>query len=171
MLNITINAPRAFTDVEINIVAAASEKLSQFATMFHDAEIQEPMEKYVNVKHDDFLLVEVEPEGLCPVPVATDVTQSEFICAMQLALHTTVTFAINTPNGSKQVTRQLCPGLLDDAGTFAWSSEPDFIFELNDENQLEFTVFDALKEFVTEDIHCDEVVTTMIAGGKTVWSV
>ena len=59
MLNITIDAPRAFTELELVILRASFEKMSQLATMYEEAEIREPMENHVTINKDDIDIADV----------------------------------------------------------------------------------------------------------------
>lgn len=170
MIQITIDAPRAFSTLELHILATSFEKLSQLATMYEDAGITEPMEKHVLINKDDINVEDVVDVNGRPVAYTPEFTASDFLQAMQLALHTIVTISVDTKFGKKVITTSLMPCVLSYSGYVAWPEEPEFIFRLDEFNRLQFEFFDSLRDFINLDT--DGVTnTTMITGGTTVWSM
>ncbi len=170
MLNITIDAPRAFTELELVILRASFEKMSQLATMYEEAEIREPMENHVTINKDDIDIADVVDVDGKPELYNPEFTAHDFLEALRLALHTMVDFTVDTKFGKKTVTRSLFPCILSYSGYVAWMHEPDFIIRLDEQNRIQFECFDALSELINLDT--DGVAkTTMIAGGTEVWSM
>ncbi len=170
MIQITIDAPRVFSTLELHILAAGFEKLSQLATMYEDANITEPMEKHVRINKDDINVDDVIDMNGRPVAYKPEFTASDFLQAMQLALHTIVTISVDTKFGKKVTTTSLMPCVLSYSGYVAWPEEPEFIFRLDEFDRMQFDFFDSLRDFINLDT--DGVTnTTMITGGTTVWSM
>lgn len=170
MIQITIDAPRVFSTLELSILAAGFEKLSQLATMYEDAGITEPMEEYVLITKEDINVDEVIDVNGKPVIYKPEFSAGDFFKAMSLALHTTVTISVNTKFGKKTVTTPLMPCSISCGAEVAWREEPEFIIRLDEADRLQFEFFDSLRDFINLDT--DGVVnTTMITGGTTVWSM
>ena len=170
MIQITIDAPRAFSTLELHILAAGFEKLSQLATMYEDAGITESMEKYVVVNKCDIDIADVIDVDGKPTQWNPEFSVQDFLNTMHLALHTTVVISVDTKFGKKVTTTSLMPGILSYSGYVAWQEEPEFIVRLDEQDRLVFEFFDSLRELINLDT--DSVVTTtMIAGGATVWSM
>ena len=170
MLEIKIDAPRAFTELELGILAASFEKMSQLTTMYMDAEIREPMHKYVTIQKDDIDITDVVDRNGQPVVYTPEFGAKEFLNALQLALHTIVTFTVDTKFGKQTTTRSLFPCILSYSGYVAWRTEPDFIIRVDENNRIQFECFDELAELISLGVD-DNVTTTMIAEGKEVWSM
>ena len=171
MLNITIDAPRAFTNLELQILAASFEKMSQLATMYADANLTKPMDECVTIKKDDIDLTDVVDKDGVPVMYTPEFGAHDFLQALHLALHTMVSFSIDTKFGKKTVTSSLFPCILSYSGYVAWRKEPEFIIRLDENDRIHFEFFDELLELIQQDVDYDATKTTMIIGGNEVWSM
>lgn len=170
MIQITIDAPRVFSPLELSILTAGFEKLSQLATMYEDAGITAPMEEHVLITKDDINIDDVIDVNGKPVIYKPEFTAGDFLKAMHLALHTTVTISVDTKFGKKVMTTSLMPCILSYGGEVAWHEEPEFIIRLDEADRLQFEFFDSLRDFINLDTN-GVVNTTMITGGTTVWSM
>lgn len=171
MLNITIDAPRAFTPEQLIIVRTAFEKLSQITTMYKDAGLNGRMQDYVSISRDDLDLTDVIDDNGIPKIVNPSCTDEEFIRAIRLALHTIVTFEVTTETGTRFAASQLMPCIINTDRTVAWPEEPDFIIRLTEDDKITFELFNQLADIAAEGINPDCTKITMIVGGTTVWSM
>ncbi len=170
MLTIKIDAPRAFTELELQILAASFEKMSQLATMYEDSGIKEPMHKHVSIKKEDIDISDVIDDNGTPKIWAPEITASDFMNALHLALHTMVSFTVDTKFGKKTTTSSLFPCILSYSGYVAWNFEPDFIIRLDEQNRIQFECFGELAELISLGVD-DDVTTTMIVEDNEVWSM
>lgn len=170
MLNITIQAPREFTDMEMHILAAAFEKMSQLATMYEEDGIAEPMEKYVTICHSDVNVYDIIDRNDCMQMPTSAINAQQFYDTLQLAVHTMVEFTVDTKSGKKSITSPLFPCILNPFNEVAWNYEPDFIIRLNKKGQVGFELFNELRELANLDVD-GNAKTTMMVGGAEIWSM
>ena len=170
MLNITIKAPRAFTDMEMHILAASFEKMSQLATMYEEAGITEPMERHVAIQNSDVNVYDIiEKNGCIQMPTSA-IDEQCFYDALDLAVHTMVEFTVDSKSGKKSTFTPLFPYILNARNEVAWRDEPNFIIRLNKQGLLEFEFFNELRDFINMDVD-GTIKTTMMAGGFEIWSM
>lgn len=170
MLNITIKAPREFTNTELHILAASFEKMSQLATMYEEAGITEPMEQYVTVRHSDVNVYDIIDRNGCMQMPTSAIDIQCFYDTLCLAVHTIVEFTVDTKSGKKSISSPLFPCIMTSSNEVAWSYEPDFIIRLNKNCQVEFELFNELRELADLDVD-GNVKTTMMVGGAEIWSM
>jgi hypothetical protein len=163
-----MNAPRKFTDLDLHILVAAFEKMSQLATMYEDAGISTPMEQYVSINHSDVNVYDIIERNGCAQLSTSAIDKQRFDDALELAVHTMVEFTVDTKSGKKSTSTPLFPYITNAKNEVAWQNEPNFIIRLNKQGRLEFEFFNELRDFINMDVD-GNIKTTMMVGGSEIW--
>lgn len=159
MTKITVQIPHNFTLNQLLIIQATFEKLSQLTTLYKDAKLSQPMKDCVSVQKDDINWVDVFGFNNTQ---EHSFSVSDFIVAIQQALHTIVTFEFSTSSGVKTISKQLMPCIINEDYSVTWDVEPDFIFNVDEDCNLSFKLFGELADLAIQGTNPNKCITKLV---------